>query len=236
MSLLLFQRRRTSSAFDPTSAGTLSGWFDASAITGKADGAPLSQWDDSSGNARHATQATGANQPLYKTGIINGLPAVLWDGVDDALSTASVSHGVGTGDFHWAAVIRTGTAFPTYKPVQANGNFAPGLYLSVTRLNLYFAGDHQTTTGLFVADTPYIVETFRQAGELTLAINGTAYPMGTVANSMPNGAMRLGWSGSPGETFQGHTAEHLFYASLPSAPARTQLRSYLSAKWGIAVS
>jgi hypothetical protein len=44
-------------------------WYDAQQYSG---GASVSQWDDLSGNARHAVQATGADQPTYG--------ATLWDG------------------------------------------------------------------------------------------------------------------------------------------------------------
>jgi len=46
----------------------------------------VSQWDDKSGNGRNATQATGAAQPIYTVGGMNGLPILRFDGVDDLLS------------------------------------------------------------------------------------------------------------------------------------------------------
>lgn len=65
--------------------GQLEARWRASEITGLADGAAISQWDDESGNANHLVQASGGLQPLYKTGINNGLPAVRFDGTDDEL-------------------------------------------------------------------------------------------------------------------------------------------------------
>lgn len=47
---------------------------DASTIT--ESGGQISQWDDKSGNARHATQATSANQPFTYPSAIGGLDAV----------------------------------------------------------------------------------------------------------------------------------------------------------------
>ena len=60
---------------------TTSLWLDAadsSTIT-EASGA-ISAWNDKSGNARHATQATGALKPAYQSNIQNGLPAVYESG------------------------------------------------------------------------------------------------------------------------------------------------------------
>lgn len=49
-------------------------WYKADAITGLTDGAQIASWVDSSGNGLSATQATGIGRPLYRTGLMNGLP------------------------------------------------------------------------------------------------------------------------------------------------------------------
>jgi hypothetical protein len=60
--------------FNPLSLTDLALWFDATRISGLADGAAVGQWDDLSGNARHATEAT--NKPTYKASGIKNLPSV----------------------------------------------------------------------------------------------------------------------------------------------------------------
>lgn len=59
-------------------------WYDASQITGLADGAAVSTWPDGSANHNDATQSTVALKPTYfKTtagNLINGKPTVLFDG------------------------------------------------------------------------------------------------------------------------------------------------------------
>jgi len=58
-----------------------SAWFDAydeGTIT--ESGGAVSQWDDKSGNANHATQGTGSLQPVTGTNVINGLNAIYSDG------------------------------------------------------------------------------------------------------------------------------------------------------------
>jgi len=67
----------------------LSVWFDAARIAGLSDGAAVSRWEDLTGRGRHAAQATGTKQPLFKVNQQNGLPGVLADGVDDFLQTAA---------------------------------------------------------------------------------------------------------------------------------------------------
>lgn len=66
--------------------------FEADSITGLSDNDPVATWPDLSGNGRDATQATPSDRPTYKTGIINGLPAVRYPGGTDVrLATAAVS-------------------------------------------------------------------------------------------------------------------------------------------------
>jgi hypothetical protein len=75
---------------DASQVPSLEALFESEDIVGKNDGDSISQWDDSSGNGKHATQATGGNQPVYKTGIANGLPVVRFDGTSDYLTASAL--------------------------------------------------------------------------------------------------------------------------------------------------
>jgi hypothetical protein len=92
-SLLLADAGPTAAAsFSPASIAGLERQFDAAQISGvSVDATPVASWTDLSGNAAHATQAVGAAQPLYKTNIINGLPVVRFDGVDDRLQSIGLT-------------------------------------------------------------------------------------------------------------------------------------------------
>ena len=76
------------SSFSPLSLNPLF-WLDAGSLT-LADGDPVDTWTDRSGNSKNFTGADTA-RPIFKTGIINGLPVVRSDGVDDQLDSASAS-------------------------------------------------------------------------------------------------------------------------------------------------
>jgi Domain of unknown function (DUF4082) len=69
----------------PSSLGTaLQHWFKANdPATITASAGAVSQWNDKSANARHHTQATGANQPTTGTRTINGCNAIDFDGTTD---------------------------------------------------------------------------------------------------------------------------------------------------------
>lgn len=64
--------------------------LDARYLT-QSDGTALSSWSDRSSNSYTASQATGINQPLVKTGAngINGNPVVLFDGSNDFMTISS---------------------------------------------------------------------------------------------------------------------------------------------------
>lgn len=79
--------QQRSSGFDFTAAGgTLQLLFDSRNLTG-ADGSAISSWSDTSGNARHAVQATALNQPTVVTnGTPNGVPAAAFADTSDLLT------------------------------------------------------------------------------------------------------------------------------------------------------
>ena len=63
----------------------LAAWYDAGALT-TSNGAVAVQWDDLSGNARHATPPSATNGPVFVTNVVNGLPVLRYDGVDDVMN------------------------------------------------------------------------------------------------------------------------------------------------------
>lgn len=73
--------------YDPSDLSTM---FQDSAGTTPvtADGQPVGKILDKSGRGNHATQATAAKRPVYKTS--GGLHWLQFDGVDDALATGAI--------------------------------------------------------------------------------------------------------------------------------------------------
>jgi len=105
----LIQRRRGLAArgFVPVQRSALQLWVSAdsgvyadTALTSpvSTDGTGIGGWRDQSGRGNHATQATGARQPLWKAAVQNGKPALLfavantqWLGVDSLAAAFSGS-------------------------------------------------------------------------------------------------------------------------------------------------
>jgi len=100
------------------------------AFCGVGDGF-VKEWRDQSGNARHATQATTANQPKIVSGgaviLKEGKPALQFDGSDDRM-TASHSHSQPATFFSVATlagsgshVLHDGTTIDARNTIDANG-------------------------------------------------------------------------------------------------------------------
>ena len=83
----LFANGEQGAWYDPSDLSTL--YQDSAATTPVAsDGDPVGRMEDKSGNGNHATQATSAARPVYRTdGTLHWLE---FDGVDDFLEAASV--------------------------------------------------------------------------------------------------------------------------------------------------
>lgn len=74
-------------AFSPTDIPGLALWLDASdAATITHSSGAVSQLDDKSGNGRHASQATAAEQPSTGTKTLNGKNVIAHDGSDTLLA------------------------------------------------------------------------------------------------------------------------------------------------------
>lgn len=69
----------------PVVAGLVARW-EGDTVSGIANGDPISLWPDASGNGNDPSNVTVAAQPEYRVSGLNGLPMVIFDGVDDRLN------------------------------------------------------------------------------------------------------------------------------------------------------
>jgi hypothetical protein len=82
-------------AFSPTDISGLVGWWKADGVNYQDSGRttlvavdtdPVGSLTDNSGNGNHLAQATAGKRPLYRTGLLNSLPGLTFDGADDFLT------------------------------------------------------------------------------------------------------------------------------------------------------
>lgn len=65
-------------------------------ITLNSAGMNVSAWADQSGNGKHYSQGTAANQPTYSANDINGFPSLTFDGTNDMMDSTLVLPAPGT--------------------------------------------------------------------------------------------------------------------------------------------
>lgn len=215
----------TAVAFSPTSLSGLHSWWDASQITGLADGDPVASWSDMSGGGHTLTQATSAQRPTYKTSILNGKPVVRFDGVDDKLDTASFTLAQ-PFTVIFAAVPRGLPSFST--PFDAVSGSACTVYFnSVYRQQTTL--DVSTTLTPVVGTAEKVFATYNAASS-AFARNGTSVTTNPGTGGTTTG-LRVGASRS-GSFAQHDFAEFLIYSRAITTTERQQIEAYFLSKYG----
>ena len=188
-------------------------WLDAEdtdSIT--LNGSTVSQWSDKSGNDRHATQSTAANQPTYSATGLNGKPSLLFDGTNDVML------GVSAQTAFFITVLA-----PGLKSYGAPLGFTTkhGLIRDGLTNNLYFSH-----VSLFLSSSA------RRNGVLSIQM-GTAtaiFSQGGTALSVP---IQLGGDTVGCNPTNCNIAEVAVLSSNPSDSDRQRLEGYLAWKWGL---
>lgn len=228
-------------AFTPTGIAGLQLWLDASnaatlfqnsngTTPATADNDPVGYWGDLSGHGWNETQATAAARPTLKLAIQNGLPAVLFDGVDDFLASTSFS-AADPLDVYLAC-----------RWLDTSGiNFVYGLNSGTDGVRIYgYAGGTDAATmssktggGFFSLTFPtgWNQVTARYNGaSSSFRANGTQTATGTTDSGTATGleVASIGGGTFPANLYVG---EMLVYTSL-SAADQAAVEGYLKGKWG----
>lgn len=229
-------------------------WLKADEITGLNDTNPITTWADSSTEGNDATQATAGNRPIYRTSIINSLPAVrftnLADGSDPtnrkffALPTNAFS-AFTEGEIFWVGVVDADPPGDQYQNTFLNfGNYAQEFndnevypftdgnmyngFGSSARKNAYWA-----TGG--VLDSWHIYDIWSAANDWGMNLDNVN-KFTTATNTVSfRSDCRIGRDSSSVETFglQGYIAEMILYNRKVTPTERTDIYDYLAAKYAI---
>lgn len=225
--------------FEPSQlGGLLQGWIKADSETPVADGTAVVP-TERSGSGLTVTQATGSAQPLYKTNILNGLPAYQFDGVDDQLLLSTL-----------AAL----TAGEVFLIVKANND--PGVGIKAlwrlgtepTNSGIYPWTDGQiyeefgTTVRKTVGNpTPSLSSAFRlynvisAAGEFTVNLDGTQL-FTTATNTVGFPAAPTLGKGIGATFFAGQWCEWVLLNAKASTTQRAHLKAYFASKFALTIA
>lgn len=223
------------SDFSPTQISDLVAWFDASQITGLNDDDPVSTWEDSSGNGNDVTEA-GANRPLYKVNIVNGLPVVRFDGSNDRLNNASFSIPAQPCTFYCVMAHRSTSIVANEGYVVGDPSSVPFLFA------LNGASDTYAIYSGAILDTGTVLDTsFHVFGGVFNGASSEARLDGTStggnAGSTNGGTgLFLGSNGVPAQFSDSDIAEVAIYGKLLNATELDTLETYFSEKYNITLS
>lgn len=217
----------------PTAFGSnLKIWHKADALT-LNDGDPVSSWTDSSGNGKHAVNATTDEQPTFQTNEVNGLPVVRSDGSNDMLTITG--HGI-TKPYTLAVVLKVNEGSPSNGDrlfaMNSGNNF---VCIGGTGVNDYImagGSNLQYSTNTLDTNAHIHVFSFASTGNSTGSFDGAAVvgDAGTTATG-DNAAY---FSTTLKTNFLGaDMCEALAVNGTVSAADIARLQGYLAHKWGL---
>jgi hypothetical protein len=241
---MLVGLRGGAAPFDPSTITGLNLWLKADSLA-LSDGAAVSAWADSSGHGYAVTQATGANQPIYKSAIANGKPVLRFNGTTQRLesSTAGVIPS-GTTAYTVFIVCALAATSSVYVP------FATGPSASFATSMLFFNNTAQWTQrqvnaasgNVDVSDSiSVVVGAFDvltgdwNGSNIHLWRNGSFKGISGITTILNLGNyVSIGMDGPDGYLFpyNGDIAEVLVYNSALSTTDRQNVETYLRTKYG----
>ena len=223
----------------------LAAWFKADAITGLVEGASVEIWSDSTGNGFDATQGSVAACPTYARNMVNGVPALHFDGGDYLAFSRPVED-----DFTIVCVFRssqgvgTGTAF--YQGAGLVSGEVPmfvddyGLSLNADGFVLAGTGNPDVTAvssnSGFNDGAVHVVTFIREgsSGALALYVDGVfegSATGGTQSLTEPD-QLVIGAQQTLDNYLDGDIAEIMIYESALSESDRLRVEEMLNYKYG----
>lgn len=248
------------------SDSTLGIWLNAHNLlkssANPSDGTSVATWSDLTDYANDGT-ATGAQQPVFKTNIANGEPALLFDGVDDRLDIAAASEindlfSSGGSVFVVFNAATEGEAigriFSKYSDAgDTNGGV---LYLNdngVGQGDLVYQKAFSTTNGIWLVENAVTYgnvvialmtydassasndPVFYINSKTAATVSENAAPVGTVLSDSTK-ALTIGNSEGTNRTFDGYIFEIAMWKKILSSQEISDYFDYFAEKYGETLS
>ncbi len=213
-------------------------WFDASQIAGFSDGDPIEFLGDLSGSNTLAIQRTANKQPIYKTGIINSLPVVRFDGSNDEMFLMPFALSSGWSIFVVAKINTIVDGCIIGK--QEGGAHGPEWSLSIISHQLACNMGADTTYTWAHTTTPIDDNTARLLGGLWdgsyLYVRNNGVSVSAEATEYVTNACLVALGSQDGSCYTPmDLGELIIFNRCVSSEERTTIENYLAAKWGITI-
>lgn len=208
--------------------------LDASQLSGLSNNDSIATWTDESTSGNDLTQGTANNQPLYQTNVLNGLPAVRFDGNQWLRNNAIYSQ---PGHLFTVFQQDGGSAsknleilFDGRAGEQAGNIIFMELWNSSSLWRMYTSGSFTFSSPGTAADNFGILTTLYDTSNSVARFNGTQLGTGDVGAGELRG-LTLGADRNDGRGFNGHIAELLWYDASLNGTEQTAVEQYLDEKW-----
>lgn len=219
-----------SAAWTPAQLPGLALWLDAAdASTITLNGSTVSQWNDKSGNNRHASQATAANQPTRTLNGLGGRTVLTFDGVNDFLNATFTLTNFSVG------IVGTLTANTAtiYYPLGFGNPPSGSAGLSVGGTNFTqkaaLNSPSLLTNETVTLNSPYLITAHSQTGNRLISFNGQT--PATDTNSQSISEVRIGQRSDGVWPYAGPIGEIVITNTALSNANRQLLEGYLAWKW-----
>ncbi len=223
---------RQGRAFLPTDISGLVMWLKADVLT-LNDGDPVATWTDSSGTNNDALQSTAGSKPLFKTGIINGLPTVLFDGSDDFMSFTSDPTARPDSVFIVTQPTLNTASQKSYACL-ASGSIGATFARLGTNFWGTFTNADLSSGNALVSGTNYLLENTAATGSTFLYQRGVQVATSAVTEATTGTPGMVGKdSTNANRQYAGHIAELIIYNTVLSAANRGSVETYLIAKYAL---
>lgn len=256
---LLFLPLLTPGQSGPAGVGTSLNnplWLKADAGTSTTTNVnPVSSWNDQSGNGINVGQTNSGQQPLFRTNILNGFPALQFDNVSTS----------GQNDFMWApdnnlldnttgysffmvvemdylgsarSIISKRTNIDSYESFMLFFYTGNNFFVDMDGLNDRF----NTPSPSFTTNTPYLLNVMYD-GSLPASsrvkvfkeelLKATGYESSNSVPNMPSPLVVGATHTGDNRPFGGYMAEIIIYTTALNDASRIIVNNYLSAKYNL---
>lgn len=238
-------RKKTTTLWTPSElAASLALWLDASdpsSIT--LNGSNVAQWNDKSGNNRHASQATASAQPTYLENGINDMPSLRLQnprflrGSFSLISSSATAFAVTTMNAEsepWARLLSVGQwGEPDFESV-ASSSFLIRQDIANHMVTYRFG---TPLSGMAVSlSTPLIVSSRFTGTQNILNVNGTDSSQVTFSGNFATLDYVLGRATDNLSQWDGLLSEMVILPTFASTDVRQRVEGYLAHKWGLTVN
>lgn len=221
--------------------------------TEESDQTPITTWYDNNIQSSFKIdfkQATVANQPKYSEGIINGLPAVKFDGVDDCMLASSAGiNGKGfSGFLVGQRIAYPGNSWQTYftgGSVSSSDDCNTGSFILLADWTTAFGscfnvGQWTYSNIAFPGNgRPFIYDLVVTPTNNSVYFNGASVSSVNSAFTYSFDSLRAGCrlvANTNNQFLNGYIAEIIIYSRALNTEERKAVESYLSKKYAIKIT